>query len=109
MVVCGLGRKIRTRRGVSDGRELRSVKGHTDAVSSVVFGPDGSWVVSAGADNGIRIWEVGTGHEIRTMKGAVASIITATPFSGDGRSLASVDGVNGVQAMLPKAILGAVR
>ena len=42
---------------VADGRLRRSLPGHIKPVEHVRFSPDGSLLVSAGAD-GIRLWDV---------------------------------------------------
>jgi WD40 repeat protein len=41
---------------VETGQELRQYEGHTDAVASVAFFPDGKRIVFASYDGTARIW-----------------------------------------------------
>ncbi len=44
--------------GCQDGKLLQTLVGHTDAVLSVQFSPDGQWLVSSGYDNTARLWDL---------------------------------------------------
>src|SRR5436190_20199599 len=68
--------------------ELVLQTGHTMKVNCVVFGPDGNWVASGGADNSIKIWDVNSGRELRALSGHTGWI-NALAVSTDGRLLAS--------------------
>lgn len=52
---------------VSIGKELATLKGHTELVWSVVFSPDGKTLV-AGGDKTIKLWDVKTGKELATQR-----------------------------------------
>jgi WD40 repeat protein len=63
-------------------------KGHTGAITSVVFSPDGKFLATAGEDATIKIWEASTGLELRSFRGN-AKPADALAISPDGKVLAS--------------------
>ena len=66
--------------GPSGERELR---GHTAAVNSVAFSPDGSILVTSSRDHDARIWSLATGKST-LLRGHFGSVADAR-FSPDGR------------------------
>jgi WD40 repeat protein len=54
----------------------------------VSFSPDGKTLASGSYDNTIKLWNVETGKEIRTLSGHNDSVISVS-FSPDGKTLAS--------------------
>ncbi len=53
--------------------------GHTDRVSSVIFHPDGSHLLSASYDHTVRLWELATGkvqHVFNDAHSAIHSIVS---------------------------------
>lgn len=52
---------------VAAGTEVGRLKGHTDSVEHVAFSPDGKQAVSAGLDRAVRLWDVATRTELRTL------------------------------------------
>ncbi|MCA2689081.1 MAG: hypothetical protein IM467_09265, partial [Microcystis sp. M137S2] len=50
--------------------------------------PDGKTLVSGSWDNTIKLWNVETGQEIRTLKGH-DSVVSSVNFSPDGKTLVS--------------------
>ena len=63
--------------------------GHYDGVHSVAFSPDGKILASSSADGTIRLWEVHTGQELRTLTeyGPASNVA----FSPDGKILANAN------------------
>jgi WD40 repeat protein len=45
--------------------EKESPNGHTAAVTSIAFTPNGQFLLSAGEDRSIRVWDVGSGQFVR--------------------------------------------
>ena len=41
---------------MSGGKEVASLAGHTDWVSSVAFSPDGQHIVSGSMDQLVKVW-----------------------------------------------------
>jgi hypothetical protein len=68
--------------------EIYDLKGHSDAVESVVFSPDGTLALSGSNDNTIKLWDVLTGEELRTYRGH-QKCVTSLAFSPDGRFFVS--------------------
>ena len=57
--------------------------GHTGAIRSVAFSPDGLRALSGSDDNTVRLWEVATGRAERVLEGHSGSVYSVA-FSPDG-------------------------
>ena len=53
----------------ASGREVRRFEGHSDAVTSARYSPDGSRVLTSSLDKTARLWETTTGQELRRFEG----------------------------------------
>ena len=66
--------------------------GHKALIKDVVFTPNGKYLVSAGKDKLIRVWDIETGKTVRTLRGQIGAgdegKIFAMAMSPDGRWLA---------------------
>ncbi len=72
---------------VEKGEQVGTLKGHTGAVGTVTFSPDGKTLASGGGE-GIRIWDVDTGEVRKVLRGHMKSV-ESVAFSADGKRLAS--------------------
>ncbi|MER7468394.1 trypsin-like peptidase domain-containing protein, partial [Streptomyces sp. NPDC097981] len=77
--------------------QRRPLTGHSDAVNSVTFSPNGQTCATASSDRTVRLWDVATGKTrvvLPKQPGAVLSVA----FSPDGQTLATAgkDGTVGL-------------
>ena len=66
--------------------ELRTLTGHTKAVNSAAFSPDGTKIVTASEDYTARIWNAQTGECMKTLTGHTNEVNSAA-FSPDGTKI----------------------
>jgi hypothetical protein len=64
-----------------------TLTGHTDNVYSVAFSPDGHMLASASWDHTVKLWDVSTGSEVRTLTDTDA--VFSAVFSPDGKTIAT--------------------
>src|SRR5262245_43682935 len=69
-------------------RERATLKGHDGYVMSIAFMPDGKTLASAGRDNSVRLWDVGTGEQRAILKGH-SETVCCLAFTPEGKTLAS--------------------
>jgi WD40 repeat protein/DNA-binding CsgD family transcriptional regulator/tRNA A-37 threonylcarbamoyl transferase component Bud32 len=83
---------------VSYDRALQQYTGHTSAVTSVDWSPDGTRIASSSVDNTVHIWNPTTGQPIMVInlpKGITGNIVDmalAVKWSPDGKQLLTVSG-----------------
>ncbi len=75
---------------VATGKRLRDLPGHTDTVKAVVFAHQGLWLVSAGEDKKIILWDLSKSETPRVVWSQKApDKVTALAVSPDGKYLVS--------------------
>jgi len=76
--------------------ELVVQPGHTEFIHSVAFSPDGKTLASGSNDDTIKLWDINTGQELKTLKGHTSSVrsvsVMSVAFTPDGKTLASGGG-----------------
>jgi len=77
----------------ADGGELLVFNGHGGRADYAVFTPDGQRIVSAGKD--VRVWDVSSGAEIRTIH--VPEGLTRTTLSPDGKRVTTLENDNTIR------------
>jgi WD40 repeat protein len=70
------------------GNLLRTLSGHTSAVSSAKFSPRGGLVLTASLDQSAKLWDANTGRLLATLAGHGNAVMDAS-FSPDGDFVAT--------------------
>jgi len=65
---------------------LRALEGHSGGVMGVALTPDGRRAVSASYDNTLKVWDLESGRELRTLLGHAGEGVAVSP---DGRRAVS--------------------
>ena len=74
--------------GPSRGKLFRVLAGHSRAVTSVAFSPDGKTLASGSGDHTLRLWNVKDGRCLASFEGHSLGV-NAVAFSPDGKRIAS--------------------
>jgi hypothetical protein len=68
--------------------ELKTLRGHLDAVTSVAFSPDNQRIVTGSGDNTAKVWEAASGKELLTLVGTATGFLPwPFPRTASGLSL----------------------
>jgi hypothetical protein len=70
------------------GRQLRTLTGHSDGVTSLAFSANGRMLVSASRDVTISLWDVASGSPLQSLVGHSEPAVSIA-ISPDGATLAS--------------------
>ncbi len=70
------------------GKLVRTIRGHSQTITSVAFSPDSKVLVSGGYDMKLRAWNVETGELQKELAGH-DNWITSVAFSPDGKTIVS--------------------
>ena len=68
--------------------QLSVQTGHANSVNALAFSADGKLLASAGGERTIKVWDAGTGTQLRSLEGHRGPIYTVA-FSPDGKFIAS--------------------
>ena len=70
---------------------LATFKGHTNAIYTVAYSPDGKSFVTGSFDNSAKLWDASTGKIIREFAGTAGhqSLILNVAFSPSGDAIAT--------------------
>jgi WD40 repeat protein len=80
-----------THAAASQTAELFVQLGHTDAVWSVAWSPDGRSLASGSEDRTVKVWDVERGELLHTLSGHT-DVVFSVAWSPNGRRLASSSG-----------------
>jgi WD40 repeat protein len=73
---------------LSAQQATNTLNGHTRAVDSVAFSPDGKTLASGSYDGTIKLWDVATGKEQATLEGHTGELWNVA-LSPNGKTLAA--------------------
>lgn len=82
------------------GIEFRTLEGHSAAVLSLDWSPDGKTLASGGHDHIVKLWDVQTGLELHSLAGHTEGV-NSVDYSPDGKTLASGSGDRSVKLWRP--------
>jgi WD40 repeat protein len=72
-------------------QELTKLEGHSEAVRSAAFSPDGQRVVTASGDRTARVWNAATGRLLAKLEGH-SDTVNSAAFSPDGQRVVTASG-----------------
>ena len=85
-----------TDREQAGSNHLDTLKGHTSAITSLSWSPDGALLASGSWDRAVRVWDVRKRVSVSILRGHLRWV-TGVAFSPDGSLLASAGDVQKIQ------------
>ncbi|MDX2179246.1 MAG: c-type cytochrome domain-containing protein [Bryobacteraceae bacterium] len=81
--------EVMVREGVREGaRGGATIAGHSDSIFAAAISPDATLLATASYDKLIKLWDLASGKEIRTLKDHIDAVY-ALEFTPDGKRLIS--------------------
>lgn len=84
-----LGYSLSQQLVVAQTPELVAQTSHYGKIGSVAFSPDSKILATGSEDGKVKLWDVSSGRELRTLTVCEASLSVVVAFSRDGLTLAS--------------------
>ena len=81
----------------TDGVQVVFQTGHAGGIRTVALSPNGRYIASSGRDTTVKIWDVASGQEIRTLTGFDMLGADLLAFSQDGARVITKDMTGGVK------------
>jgi WD40 repeat protein len=72
----------------ASGRELFTLKEHSNTIFSVAFSPDGKRIVTGSQDQTAKVWDAASGRELLSLMGH-SDALWCVAFAPDGRRIAT--------------------
>jgi WD40 repeat protein len=68
--------------------EMKFLRGHTSTLASAAFSPNGKQMATVSHDRTLKIWDLGSGAELRSVV-AHGDYVKSVTYLGDGKTLAT--------------------
>jgi WD40 repeat protein/basic membrane lipoprotein Med (substrate-binding protein (PBP1-ABC) superfamily) len=73
---------------ITTGKEILTLRGHTDSVLAAAFQPNGEHLATASLDGTAKIWNMNSGENLFTLRGHTSEV-TSIAYSPDGTRIAT--------------------